>query len=116
MVVIYVDPNAEVRIARSTLLAKHGHTVYEAEDAVTAATLAQQLPQLDLLVSEGILGGDYTGFDLRDAIKDKFPTMVAVFTTRYDLTGYEEAMGDSVVLYDPLSDDRLLAELVGIAS
>ena len=116
MVVIYVDPNAEVRIARSTLLAKHGHTVYEAEDAVTAATLAQQLPQLDLLVSEGILGGDYTGFDLRDAIKDKFPAMVAIFTTRYDLTGYEEAIGDSVVLYDPLNDDRLLAELAGISS
>ncbi len=96
MVVLFVDPSTEARSRRTRVLAESGLTVYEADSAESAVAVAQQLRQLDLLVTEGVLDGEFTGFDLRDAIAQKFPGLRSVFTSRYELTGLGSVVGQAV--------------------
>src|SRR5580704_6017606 len=102
MVVLYVDPSTEARTHRTRVLAESGLTVYEAAGAEAAVAVAQQLKELDVLVSEGVLDGEFTGFDVRDAVAQKFPQVRSVFTSRYDLTGMEAIIKSEKVLYEPL--------------
>src|SRR5436309_1106122 len=97
MVVLFVDPSTEARSRRTHLLAKSGLTVYEAESAEAAVAVAQQLRELDVLVSESVLEGEFTGFDVRDAIAQKFPSLRSIFTSRYDLTGLEAVKSEKVL-------------------
>ncbi|WP_156346075.1 response regulator, partial [Verrucomicrobium spinosum] len=108
MVVLYVDPNVEVRSTRVASLAEQGYTVHEADDAETAVGVAQDLPELNVLICEGVLG-EFTGFDLRDAITEKFPALQTVFTSRYDLTGFEEAINGCPLVYDPVPVSKLIS-------
>lgn len=107
IVVVYVDPDASIRSRRATLLRARGLTVHEAAGAEDAAAVAQKLKDLDVLVCEGVLGGEFTGFDLRDAVQPRFPKMATVFTSRYDLSAYEDLIGGATVLYEPLADAAL---------
>jgi formylglycine-generating enzyme required for sulfatase activity len=88
--------------------------VLEAEDAETGVLVAQTLKRLDVLVSEGYLKeGGYTGFDLRDALKQKFPALRTVFTSRYELAGYEPYFDNCPVIVEPVSESQLVSEVVG---
>jgi formylglycine-generating enzyme required for sulfatase activity/CheY-like chemotaxis protein len=115
-VVLYVDPNVEVRAARCAALRLNGAEVHEAEDAPSAVELAQSLKQLDVLVSEGYLGGDYSGFDLRDAIRQRFAQLAAVFTSRYELTAYAEMVQGCMVFYEPVDPNQLADQVFQDAS
>lgn len=108
MIVLYVDPNVEVRIARSALLAQLGLTIHGASDAETAVEMAQKCKHLDLLLCEGFLGGGYSGFDLRDAIRQKFPQLSVVYTSRYELASFEELIEGCPVLYEPLDESHFV--------
>jgi formylglycine-generating enzyme required for sulfatase activity/CheY-like chemotaxis protein len=114
MVVVVVDPNAEARAPRMAWLRKTGATLHEAADAQAAVAIAQQLSQLDVLVTEGWLDGDFNGFDLRDAVRQRFPVVRTVFTSRYDLSRYEAEIGGCPILYDPVEETRLLEAVAGV--
>lgn len=116
MVVLYVDPNSESRARRGALLASAGLTVYEADNPDSAAAIAQHLEELDLLLSEGVLEGDFTGFELRDAIRQRFPAMHAVFTSRYDLSGFEALFEGCAVIFEPVDESRLVQEVLNARS
>lgn len=113
MVVLHVDPNAEARGQRSAWLQKQGVTVHAAGDAESAVTVAQELKQLDVLVTEGWLGGEFSGFDLRDALRQRFPVLRTVFTSRYDLSNFHADMGGCPVIFDPVSEGALLQAVTG---
>jgi len=110
MVILYVDPLDNTRSVRSTLLRSSDVTVHESSTAEDAVEIAQKLPRLDVLVAEGILG-QYTGFDLRDAIREKFPTLRAVFTSRYDLSDYKSFFSNCPVFFEPFDDEQLIKEI-----
>lgn len=112
MVVLYVDPNSELRARRGALLAGAGLTVYEADSPDAAVAIAQQLRELDLLLSEGVLEGDFTGFELRDAIRERFPAMRAVFTSRYVLSGFESLFAGCPVIFEPVDEVKLVQEIL----
>lgn len=111
MVILYVDPDAAVRSRRAASLTAAGHTVHEADGAEQAVAVAQELNPLDVLLTEGFLGGDFTGFDLRDAVRQKFPGLRTVVTSRYELSALSAFFEDSVVLIEPVSDEALLAAM-----
>ncbi len=113
MVVLYVDPDPVVRLQRARMLALSGHTVHSAESAEDAANVAQQLESLDVLVTEGLLGGDFTGFDLRDGVREKFPSLHTVVTSRNELSELGAFIEDSVVLCEPVGDGALAAAVAG---
>src|SRR5690606_16144581 len=54
-----------------------------------------------------------TGFDLRDAIVEKFPDLRTVFTSRYDLTGFEEAINGCALVYEPVPTTKLVRAVCG---
>jgi formylglycine-generating enzyme required for sulfatase activity/CheY-like chemotaxis protein len=113
MVILYVDPSEKTRFVRSTLLRTEFPVVHESASAEEAVEIAQQLPQLDVLVAEGLLG-EYTGFDLRDAIREKFPDLRAVFTSREDLSPYAEFIDGNPVLTEPFEERQLLEHVRGV--
>ena len=102
MVVLYVDPNAEARAHRASWLKEQAVQLHEADAAETAVSIAEKLPHLDVLVTEGWLGGEFTGFDLRDALREKFKGMRTVFTSRYDLSHFHSLFEDCPVVFDPI--------------
>ena len=116
MVILHVDPLGEIRSQRSALLQSQGHFVHEAEGAEDAAAIAQQLKHLDAMVCEGYLGGEITGFDLRDALLPRFPEMRSIFTSRYDLSTFDQDIIAGPVLYEPLDENDLLQAVAGFES
>ncbi len=96
MVILLVDGDAQVRAARAVLLQAREHEVMEATTAQEAVDLAQAAPAIDLLVTEVILDNSTFGFDLGDAIRQRLPQMRVLYTTRYDLTGYEQELAGAV--------------------
>lgn len=113
LVVLYVDPESTARTRRAARLTRSGATVHEAGDAETGVEVAQQLRHLDVLVTEGYLQGEYSGFDLRDAVKQKFPELRVVFTSRYDLDGSDRFTDGSPLLMEPVSESQLASEVLG---
>ncbi|MCE9517954.1 MAG: SUMF1/EgtB/PvdO family nonheme iron enzyme [Verrucomicrobia bacterium] len=91
------------------MLALAGHTVHSVESAEEAVNVAQGLESLDVLVTEGVLGGDFTGFDLRDGVRQKFSALHTVITSRGELSELSALIEDSVVLYEPVTDEMLAA-------
>lgn len=114
MVVLYVNADQEARSRRAGLLAQCGHAVHEAGSAVDAANLAQQLQSLDVLVTEGLPDGDFTGFDLRDGVRVRFPGLRTVITGRHDLSRLVDLFEDSMVLYEPVDDEALINAVVSL--
>lgn len=113
MVVLYVDPNAEARGQRHAWLQGQGATVHAAGDAESAVAIAQRLKVLDVLVTEGWLGGEFSGFDLRDALRERFPVLRTVFTSRYDLTSFHADMGGCPVIFEPVGEAALVEAVTG---
>jgi formylglycine-generating enzyme required for sulfatase activity/CheY-like chemotaxis protein len=113
MVVVLVDPNAEARALKTAWLRESGATLHEAADVESAVAIAQELKHLDVLVSEGYLGDEFSGFDLRDAVRQRFPGVRTVFTSRYDLSKYEAQFDGCTVLYDPVKEERLVQAVAG---
>lgn len=92
MVILLVDGDAEARAARAALLEAQGHEVIQAGTAVDAVEHAQTAETLDLLITEVILDNETFGFDLAEAILVRLPDMRTLYTTRFDLTGYEDEL------------------------
>lgn len=111
MVVLLVDGDEAARQARAGLLRKHRHDVMEAASAVEAVHWAQQADSIDLLITEVILDNETFGFDLSEAILARLPAMRTLYTTRYDLAGYEaELTGHHPILADA-PDEVFLAAM-----
>ena len=111
MIILFVDSNAALRGARATWLRDNlpGYTVVDFPAPAPAAAWVAKADSLDILVVEAIFPTQESGFELRDKVRARFPQTRVLFTTRYDLTGFEEQIGDSLVLKDaPYTPEKLL--------
>jgi formylglycine-generating enzyme required for sulfatase activity/CheY-like chemotaxis protein len=112
MVVLIVDGNAEIRGARAELLRSQGHQVAEAASAAEAVEWGNTHEALNLLITEVILEPETFGFDLKEGMQGKFEDLVTLFTTRFDLTGYEPDMDGATALPSTTSDADFLAHVL----
>lgn len=109
MVILLVDGDAPTRTARAAALRAHGHEVMEASTAEEGVRWAQESSWVDLLITEVILdGGAFLGFDLSEAICKKLPEMRTLYTTRYDLSGYETELAGAVPVPVTASEEIFL--------
>jgi hypothetical protein len=111
MVVLLVDGDEATRHARAALLRAHLHEVMESATAVEAVHWAQQAGSIDLLITEVILDAETFGFDLSEAILARLPNMRTLYTTRFDLAGYEAELRGSKPLLATATDETFLSAI-----
>lgn len=110
MTILFLDSQSTTRAERASALSRQLDW-----DVNAVATLAEarawlaQTTTLDLLITEAIIDAQNSGFDLRDAALARFPEARVLFTTRYDLKGYEVSIAGWPVLQDaPFSVGKLM--------
>jgi formylglycine-generating enzyme required for sulfatase activity len=112
MTILFLDVNAATRGERAVALSQQ--TGWQVTSIATVAEGRAWLAKarfLDLLITEAIMDADNSGFALRDAALARFPNAHVLFTTRYDLTGYEAKISGWPVLADaPYSLEKLIAK------
>lgn len=111
MVVLLVDGDEPTRKSRAGLLRTRNHEVLEAATAVEAVHWAQQADSVDLLITEVILDSETFGFDLSEAILARLPAMRTLYTTRYDLAGYEAELVGKKTILATAPDSEFLAAI-----
>ena len=68
-------------------------------------------------MTEAIFETQETGFSLRDRVRARFPQTRVLFSTRYDLTGFEDQIADGLVLKDaPYTPEKLLDRVRALLS
>jgi PAS domain S-box-containing protein len=82
---LVVDDDAEVRTIAVTLLAELGLDVIEASGADEAVQILGQARTVDLLLSDVVMPGEKSGFDLAEYALENFPDMKIIL-----LTGFAE--------------------------
>jgi formylglycine-generating enzyme required for sulfatase activity len=112
MTILFLDVNAATRGERAAALSQQ--TGWQVTSIATVAEGRAWLAKakfLDLLITEAIMDAENSGFALRDAALARFPNAHVLFTTRYDLTGYEAKISGWPVLADaPYSLEKLIAK------
>ncbi|MFN0080166.1 MAG: SUMF1/EgtB/PvdO family nonheme iron enzyme [Prosthecobacter sp.] len=114
MTLLFVDSNAALRGTRTIWLRDSlpGYTIVDFPSPALAAAWVAKADSLDLLVTEAIFTTQETGFALRDTVHARFPQVRVLFTTRYDLTGFEDQIADGLVLKDgPYTPEKLLERI-----
>jgi formylglycine-generating enzyme required for sulfatase activity len=111
MTLLFLDANDATRDERAAALSQQtGWHVVSVRRVAEGLAWLTGAKALDLLITEAIPSGDTaSGFDLRDAALAKFKNARVLFTTRYDLAGYEAKISGWPVLADtPYSPEKLL--------
>lgn len=111
MTLLFVDSSATQHDTRLIWLRDSlpGFTIVDFTTASAAEEWIAKADALDILVTEAIFPSQDTGFALRDAARARFPQVRVLFTTRYDLTGFEAQVDDGLVLKDaPYTPEKLL--------
>ncbi|SKB01050.1 Uncharacterized conserved protein [Prosthecobacter debontii] len=114
MTILFLDANAATRGPRTDALQRQaGWNVHSVSSVMEARSWLNKAPSLDLLITEAIPSASgATGFDLRDDALGRFPLARVLFTTRYDLTGFESQIAGWPVLLDgPYSEEKLIAKV-----
>lgn len=112
MTLLFLDANAALRGERTLALRQQpGWEVTAVATLAEARTWLSKASRLDLLITEAILDANTTSFALRDAALTRFPEARVLFTTRYDLAGYEAQVGGWTVLQDaPYTVEKLITK------
>lgn len=119
MTLLFVDSSAALRGTRTYWLRENlpGFTIVDVPNSARAMAWMAKADALDILVTEAIFPSQETGFALRDAARARFPQSRVLFTTRYDLTGFESQISDGLVLKDtPYTQEKLLDRVRALLS
>ncbi len=114
MTLLFVDSNAALRGLRLAWLRDKlpGFTTVDFPATGEAAAWIARADALDILITEAIFPTQETGFALRDTARARFPQLRVLFTTRYDLSGFEaQIAGDPVLKDAPYSQEKLLERI-----
>ncbi|TDU81742.1 formylglycine-generating enzyme required for sulfatase activity [Prosthecobacter fusiformis] len=113
MTILFLDANADTRGPRSEALRQQAEwTVHSVASVSEARSWISRADNLDLLITEAIpAASGETGFNLRDAVLGRYPQAKVLFTTRYDLTGFESQIAGWPVLLDaPYTEAKLVTK------
>ncbi|MES2596932.1 MAG: SUMF1/EgtB/PvdO family nonheme iron enzyme [Verrucomicrobiota bacterium] len=112
MTILFFDVNAATRGERALALAQQtGWKVTSIASVNEGRAWLAKARSLDLLITEAIIDEKSSGFALRDAALARFQNARVLFTTRYDLSGYEAKISGWPVLADaPYVVEKLIAK------
>jgi CheY-like chemotaxis protein len=83
-IVLVVEDEPEVRRVAVAFLRTLGYTPYETGDAATALEQLAARPDIDLLFTDIVLGGDMTGFELAAKARERRAHLPVLFTSGYE--------------------------------
>lgn len=111
MIILFLDGNEATRDTRTDALRQQQDwTVIPAASVLEARARLTEATALDLFITEAILDSGSSTFDLRDEVLSRFPEAKILFTTRYDLSGFDAQIGGWPILNDaPYSNEKLVA-------
>ncbi len=81
--VLVVEDDPDVRAFVTNALAGLGYDVLEADDGPSVLSLLDDLPDIDLLVSDVVLPGGMNGLQIAEAIRRLRPRIKVLFTSGY---------------------------------
>jgi len=81
--VLLVEDDEMVRATAATMLRDLGYRVTEATDGRSALALIESKPPFDLILTDVVMPGGMTGWDMAQAIWMKRPGMKVLFSTGY---------------------------------
>ncbi len=81
--ILIVEYDPEVRTLVRAIIEGAGYRVLEADDGPTAIALLEELPKLDLVLSDIMLPGGMNGMELATVVRRRFPEIIFLFTTGY---------------------------------
>jgi formylglycine-generating enzyme required for sulfatase activity len=110
MTILFLDANDATRVDRAAILSQQtGWQVVSVGTLKEGLSWLAKAKKLDLLITEAIIDPANHGFDLRDAALARFQNARVLFTTRYDLAGYEAKISGWPLLADtPYTPEKLL--------
>jgi CheY-like chemotaxis protein len=112
--VLLVEDDEMVRTTAATILRDLGYHVMEASDGRSALALIESKPPFDLVLTDLVMPGGMTGWDLAQAIWTKQPGSKILFSTGYtDNPIFQSAGGDQRIhlLSKPYGKRALAAKL-----
>lgn len=81
--ILVVEDSERVRRLTRRRLEDLGYTVTEAENAPSALEILAENAQFDLVLSDVVMPGGMTGYDLHDRIKVDYPSIAVLLTSGY---------------------------------
>ncbi|OOG50073.1 MULTISPECIES: PAS domain-containing hybrid sensor histidine kinase/response regulator [unclassified Rhodanobacter] len=112
--VLVVEDESEVRRVAIAFLRTLGHPTFEANDATTALERLAEHPEIDLLFTDIVLGGDMTGFELAALARERYPHLPVLFTSGYEYAAMDidtSASGAFELLRKPYRREQLGAAM-----
>ena len=112
--VLVVEDESEVRRVAVAFLRTLGYIPCEASDAATALNQLAARPDIDLLFTDIVLGGDMTGFELAAIAREQHPHLPVLFTSGYEYASMDidtHAFGAFELLRKPYRREQLGAAI-----
>jgi len=81
--ILVVEDDADVRAFVTAALGILGYRVLKAEDGPAALALLEQVPHLDLLLTDVVLPGGVNGRQVADLARRRFPALKVLYTSGY---------------------------------
>jgi YesN/AraC family two-component response regulator len=115
---LIVDDEPAIRAYLTAIFRREQYLTLEAENAVQAFKLVQELKGgLDLIVSDIAMPGDIDGVDLAYAVRTKFPAIPVVLVSGFaDSEAARLGLADFPVIRKPLTLTAILAAVNRVAT
>ena len=81
--ILVVEDDPDVRSFVVAALEILGYTVFEAEDGRAALCLLDEIPDLDLLLTDVVMPNGMSGRDVADEVQKRYPQVKSLFTSGY---------------------------------
>lgn len=109
MKIFLVDDEADVLAAMTEIVSSTGvHEVGYATDGESALKAVSEGGGIDLLITDVVME-PMDGFELRQRLLEKYPDLITVFVSGYDLTDFSEHTRGHKILAKPVQAAELLA-------
>jgi PAS domain S-box-containing protein len=112
--VLVVEDEPEVRRVAAAFLRTLGYIPCEATDATTALEQLAKHPEIDLLFTDIVLGGEMTGFELAAKARERQPRLPVLFASGYEYASLDidtRAFGVFELLRKPYRREQLGAAI-----
>ena len=108
-VILLVEDNTSVRTATAALLEQLGYHVVEAEKGITALEMVESSMHIDVVLSDIVMPGGMSGFDLAQRLHDVSPDLCLVLTSGFPDTAHRAAGGTYTgrILLKPYTQQEL---------